>query len=70
MNNQYPEKEDDVTEVAVRLPGDVVEAAGLQLGERVEIQTSNGNIMIRRMPTRISLEEPFRGNTAEEWRAE
>jgi antitoxin MazE len=55
--------------LAVRLPGDVAEAAGIAEGERVEIETRDAEIVIRRAAPRFTLDELFRGKTPEEWRA-
>jgi len=56
--------------LAVRLPGEVVRAARLHDGERVEIEAQEGAIVIRRAEPRVSLEELFRGKSPDEWRAE
>jgi antitoxin component of MazEF toxin-antitoxin module len=55
--------------LAIRLPVEVVKEAGLSDGERVEIETRDGEIVIRRTVPRFTLEELFRGKRAEEWRA-
>lgn len=55
--------------LAVRIPGEIVNAAGLTEGERVEIEAQDAGIVIRRAVPRFTLEELFRGKTAEEWRA-
>jgi antitoxin MazE len=55
--------------LAIRLPGEIVKAAGLNDGERVEIETRDGDIVIRRTAPHFTLEELFRGKSAEEWRA-
>lgn len=54
--------------LAIRFPGEIVEAVGLAEGERVEILVENGQIVIRRAVPRFSLEEAFKGKTSEEWR--
>ncbi len=56
--------------LAVRLPGEVVEAAGLRDGERVNVETRDGDVVIRPAEPRILLAELFRGKAPEEWRAE
>jgi antitoxin MazE len=56
--------------LAVRLPGEVVQAARLHDGERVEVEAQDGDIVIRRVETDVVLEDLFRGKTPEEWRAE
>jgi len=55
--------------LAVRIPGEIADAAGLIEGERVQIETQDAAIVIRRAPARFTLEELFRGKTPEEWRA-
>ena len=55
--------------LAIRLPGEIVKAAGLNNGERVEIETRDGDIVIRRTAPHFTLEELFRGRSPEEWRA-
>ena len=54
--------------LAVRLPGEIVKAARLSDGERVEIETEDGDIVIRRAAPRFTLAEMFGGRTPEEWR--
>jgi antitoxin MazE len=54
--------------LAVRLPGEIVQAARLHDGERVEIETQDGDIVIRRAAPRVVLEDLFRGRTPEDWR--
>jgi antitoxin MazE len=56
--------------LAVRLPGEVVQAAGWHDGERVDIEAQDGDIVIRRVEMGVVLEDLFRGKTPEEWRAE
>ena len=56
--------------LAVRFPGDIARAAGLTEGERVEIETRGGEIVLRRAVPHFTLEELFRGRSPEEWRAE
>jgi antitoxin MazE len=74
----YPHKEDRLSQVtigkwgkslAIRLPGEIVKAAGLSNGERLEIETHDGEIVIRRAVPRFTLEELFRGRSPAEWRA-
>lgn len=55
--------------LAVRFPGEVVKASGLREGERIEIGTQGGTIIIRRAVPRFTPEEMFAGRSAEEWRA-
>jgi antitoxin MazE len=55
--------------LAIRLPGEIVEAAGLSNGERLNIETHDGEIVIRRAAPHFTLEELFRGKSPGEWRA-
>ena len=55
--------------LAIRFPGAIVKAAGLSDGERVEIETHNGEIVIRRAVPHFTLEELFAGKGQREWRA-
>jgi antitoxin MazE len=56
--------------LAIRLPSEVVKAAGLTTGERLDIETqTDGSIVIRRAVPNFTLEELFRGKRPEEWRA-
>lgn len=55
--------------LAVRIPGEIADAAGIAEGERVEVEAQEGGIVIRRAAPRFTLEELFRGKTPEEWRA-
>jgi antitoxin MazE len=55
--------------LAVRFPGEIVKASGLRDGERVEIETQEGIIIIRRAAPQFALEELFAGKSAEEWRS-
>jgi antitoxin MazE len=54
--------------LAIRIPGEVANAAGLGGGERVEIEAREGDIVIRRAAPQFTLEELFRGKTPQEWR--
>ena len=56
--------------LAVRLPGEMIEATRLRDGERVEIAAEAGDIVIRRAAPRFSLEDLFRGKSPDEWRSE
>ena len=56
--------------LAIRLPGEIVKAAGLSNGERLDIETHDGQIVIRRAVPHFTLEELFRGKSPEEWRAD
>jgi antitoxin MazE len=55
--------------LAVRLPGDIAKAAGLGDGERVELLSQNGEVVIRKAESEITIESMFRGKSPEEWRA-
>jgi antitoxin MazE len=55
--------------LAVRLPTDIAKAAGLCEGQSVEVEAQDGDIVIRRAIPRFTLEELFRGQGAQEWRA-
>jgi antitoxin MazE len=54
--------------LAVRIPGEIVNEAGLKEGERVDIEARDGDIVIRRVSPRFTLEELFDGKSAAEWR--
>lgn len=56
--------------LALRLPSEVVDAARVRDGERVNVEARDGNIVIRRAIPQFTLEELFRGKPPEEWRAE
>jgi antitoxin component of MazEF toxin-antitoxin module len=56
--------------LAIRIPGDVARAAGIQDGERVSIETVEGGVVIRRATAPGSLEELFAARSPAEWRAE
>ena len=55
--------------LAVRIPGEVADAAGIDGGERVEVEARDGDIVIRRAVPRFTLKELFQGKRPEEWRA-
>ena len=55
--------------LAIRLPGEIVKAAGLSNGQRLDIETRAGEIVIRRAVPHFTLGELFRGKSPEEWRA-
>ena len=55
--------------LAVRFPGDVAREIGLHEGERVEIETQDGAIVIRRATPHFTLEDLFRGRSPKAWRA-
>jgi antitoxin component of MazEF toxin-antitoxin module len=56
--------------LAIRFPGDVVRAAGIRAGDQVEIEARGGEVLIRRVVPKVTLDEMFRGRSAAEWRAE
>ena len=55
--------------LAIRLPGEVAKAAGISDGERVDIEARDGDVVIRRALRHFTLEDLFRGQTAQQWRA-
>ncbi len=55
--------------LAIRFPGEVVKTAGLSDGDRVEIETHDGDIVIHRAAPHFTLEELFRGKSPAKWRA-
>lgn len=55
--------------LAVRFPGEIVKAAGLKDGERVQIEARDGDIVMRRVQPRFTLEELFKGKRPKQWRA-
>lgn len=54
-------------DLAIRFPGEIVEAAGICDGDRVEVEAHDGDIAIRRPIPRCTLEELFRGRSPEQW---
>src|SRR5690348_18449213 len=54
--------------LAIRFPGAIVKAAGLRDGERVEIETHEGEIVIRRAVPHFTLKGLFAGRSPREWR--
>ena len=55
--------------LAIRMPLEMAKAAGLSEGERVEVATHDGDIVIRRVVPHFTLEELFRGKSPAQWRA-
>jgi antitoxin MazE len=55
--------------LAVRLPGEITKAVGFKDGERVTIESRDGEIVIRRAVTRYNLHELFKGKSPKLWRA-
>ena len=56
--------------LAVRLPGEIVDGLNLRDGERVDVHAQDGEVVIRRATSRITLVDLFRGKSPEAWRAE
>ena len=54
--------------LAVRLPGEIVQAFSLRDGERVDIATEDGDIVIRRTQPPIDLDTLFAGSIQAAWR--
>lgn len=54
--------------LALRIPADIANAAGIGEGQRVEIEAQDGEVVIRRATPHFTLEELFCGKSAEEWR--
>ena len=55
--------------LAVRLPAEVAKSSGLSCGDRVEVETQDGNIVVRRAVPSFTLEGLFRGKSSKQWRA-
>jgi antitoxin MazE len=55
--------------LAVRIPSDIACEAGLKEGARVDVETVDGNIVIRRTTARFTLAELFQGKSPEKWRS-
>lgn len=55
--------------LAVRIPGDVADVAGIDEGQRVEVAAQDGLVIIRPLLPNFTLDEMFQGKTPEEWRA-
>jgi antitoxin MazE len=54
--------------LAVRLPPEVAQAAGIRDGGRVDIEAQDGAIVIRAAVPRFTLDELFAGKSPAEWR--
>ena len=54
--------------LAIRLPGEIAKAVGIDSGERVEIEARDGDIVIRPAAPRFTLQELFAGKSSQEWR--
>lgn len=55
--------------LAVRIPGEVASAVGIDEGQRVDVEALDGNIVMRAVPRGLTLTELFAGKTPAEWRA-
>ena len=55
--------------LAIRLPAEVVKAASLGEGERVEIVSSGDEVVVRKLPAELTAELMFSGRSPREWRA-
>ena len=55
--------------LAIRFPTEIVKAARLTDGERVELEATDGTIVIHRTVPHFTLEELFEGKSPDEWRA-
>jgi antitoxin MazE len=55
--------------LAIRLPSEIVKAAGLSDGERLDVETHDGEIVVRCAVPHFTLEELCCGKSPEEWRA-
>ena len=56
--------------LAVRLPGEIVDSIRPRDGERVDIVSQNDEVVIRRAERPVTLASLFDGRTAQAWRAE
>ena len=56
--------------LAVRLPGEIVDAIRVRDGEQVDIEAHDGQAIIRRVRQPVSLENLFRGKSPDEWRSD
>lgn len=55
--------------LALRLPMNVAKAARLEIGERVEVEIRDSEIVIRRRAPRFTDAQLFKGKSAKHWRA-
>lgn len=55
--------------LALRFPNEIASEFQLHEGDRVEIETSPEEIVIRRAKPRYTVDELFAGKSPEEWRA-
>jgi antitoxin MazE len=54
--------------LAIRLPSEVARAAGISDGGRVDIETRDGEVVIRPAAPRFTLQELFAGKSPRQWR--
>lgn len=54
--------------LAIRFPVEVAKAADLSDGQRVEIISSQDEIVIRKLPAEVTAESMFAGRSARDWR--
>ena len=54
--------------LALRLPANVAREARLEIGERVEVEVRDSEIVIRRHAPRFTAAQLFKGKTAKYWR--
>ena len=54
--------------LALRLPNEIASELSLREGERVEVVSSPGQIVIRRAKPRYTSDEIFAGKSPREWR--
>ena len=55
--------------LAIRLPAHVAKKAGLGDGEKVEIISTEREVIVRKLPAELTVESMFSGATPENWRA-
>jgi antitoxin MazE len=55
--------------LAIRLPVHVAKNAGLGDGERVEIISSDKEVIVRKLPAKLTVESMFSGASSQDWRA-
>jgi antitoxin component of MazEF toxin-antitoxin module len=54
--------------LAVRFPADIAKAAGLDDGQRVDIVSQNDALVIRKLPSELTIESMFETKPPGEWR--
>jgi antitoxin MazE len=55
--------------LAIRLPAHVAKKAGLGDGERVEIISTDKEVIVRKLPAKVTVESMFSGAPSKDWRA-